>query len=804
MSQTIFSTIDPSISGTALATILDDFKNALVSSMSGTSRPTNIQAGGMWLDITNDPTYWVYKLYTGSADVEVFRLYLSTGISSVQNANSEFDIKRVSADTTGSILKLIKQRIASSGQVLDGDVVGEIRMIGRANDASNPVVAKIIWTSTDNQTTSTYGGTLSFQSVADATGTLTEHMRFIGGLFETVVAHKLNSLRLVGQNVATAATIAQLDATKVLVELTGSTSGNLQGINSGQDSQVVTIHNRSSVSFTLKHQDTGAAAADRLKLPSSADYVLAADATATLYYCTTDTRWKLLSTADKSFNGYTLTTMFGAFNTFTAPTSIVRVRAYKKRSGVENEFPGMIDPFGNAYMWGPNANGQLGLGDVTGRSSPVAVLGGKVFTRAYGGIIASGGGGSATFAIDNTGAAYGWGVNGNGQLGLGDVIPRSSPVAVLGGLRWNKLYARENQIHGLSTGYAAYGWGINADGELGVGDVLPRSSPVAVLGGLLFAKVIPARYSSGAHGSVVALTRTGVAYSWGYNGKGNLGLGDLVSRSSPVAVLGGLTFSDVVGINAANGPSFIGLTTAGVAYGWGDNATAQLGVGDSVARSSPVAVLGGLTFKQIFAHSQSGGTFYGLTAAGALYAWGVNTNGELGVGDVTGRSSPVAVLGGLTFTKIFPYRGVCVGLTADGVAYSWGGNTSGSLGVGDVLPRSSPVAVLGGLTFNEIVWGSPASPDSFSVDGIQADGTQYGWGANTAGGIGDGTTTPRSSPIAVLGSFKADMTQPSYSADLTLTAGGTYNVLITDGGIASFGAVPLGFNIARVEVEYLQ
>lgn len=799
MSQTIFSTIDPAISGTTLATTLNAFKDAIVSGVSGTSRPAQLQAGGCWVDITLDPTSWSFKMYTGSADVEIFKLNLSTSIATVSNANSELDIKRISADTTGAILKLVKQRIATNGQVASGDVVGEIRFVGRANDSSNPVVSKMIWTATNNQTSSVYGGTLSFQSVPDASGTLTEHFRLIGGLFETVVPQKLNSLRLVSQDVATAATISQVSASKVLAEMTGSTATNIQGLNSANDSQVVTIHNRSSANITLKHQDAGAAAADRLKLPGSIDYIIIPDSSATLYYNTTDTRWKLLSSADRNFSGYTTQTFYGNVNTFTAPTSLARVRAYRRRQGVENEVGAMIDVYGNLYAWGRNANGEIGDATVVAKSSPVAVLGGFTFQRVYG----SNRGGTDEFnaGIATTGAAYAWGVNLSGQLGLGDVLPRSSPVAVLGGLRWNRLYPRDNHCFGITSGYLPYAWGINTNGELGVGDVLPRSSPVAVLGGLSFTKLIP--ISNGTNISTLAITKAGALYAWGFNGKGQLGVGDILPRSSPVAVLGGLTFSEILGGTVSGADNYyVGLTTAGAAYAWGTNTNGQLGVGDVNGRSSPVAVLGGLTFSRIFLHPK-GDCIYGMTSAGTLYAWGANASGQLGVGDLIPRSSPVAVVGGLSLTKVYPYRTVCGALDASGNAYMWGLNTSGCLGVGDVNGRSSPVAVLGGLTFESLVYPDSAA-DAFAVYGTQVDGTMYAWGANTAGTLGVGDFTMRSSPVAVLGGFRADVTQPTFSGDLTLTSGQSYTILISDGGIATFGNIPLGQNIAKVEVEYLQ
>lgn len=798
MSQVIFDTIDPVISGTTLATILNDFKAALVSGLSGTSRPTELAAGGAWLDITLDPVSWSYKIWTGTSDVEVFRINLATSLASVALAVEEFSIKKVTADTNGAILKLVKNRIANNGQVLDGDTVGEIQFIGRANDASNPVVGKMIWVASDDQTTSAYGGEFAFYSTPDGTATLTKHFRLVNGLFETIVPHKVNSLRLVGANVATTATIAQLVADTVLVEMTGATPTSIQGIKSDDDSQVVTIHNRSSAAVTLKHQDLSAAANDRMKLPNAADYVIAADASVTLYYCTAETKWKLKSTSDKNFSGLTVDTYYGAYNLAAIPAGVtkVRVRSYRQMSGMASRAAGLTDIFGNMYAWGINANGQLGLGDVAARSSPVAVLGGFLFLRSYG---LTSPATASNFGIATTGQLYAWGGNLSGQLGVGDVTPRSSPVAVLAGVKFNTIYTRDVSTYGLSTGNLAYAWGINTNGQLGVGDVTPRSSPVAVLNSVRFVKLIPLTGNTG-EGAVVAISSTGTAYAWGYNANGQLGHGDVVPKSSPVAVLGGLTFSDIKGGAISSRYFFVGLTTAGVAYAWGANTKGTLGTTDTTARSSPVAVFGGLVFKEIYMNPGSEAVF-GLTTGGVLYAWGDNLQGILGVGDNTARSSPVAVLGGLTFTKIKHFNTHVVGLTSDGTAYAWGLNANGQLGQGDVVSKSSPVAVLGGFKFFEVFYANGPT-DVSSTFGVQVDGTVYAWGANVNGTLGLGDVTPRSSPVAVLGSIRADTSEQTFSVDLTVLPATSYTLGITS-GLCYFGNTPLGHDAYKVEVEYL-
>ena len=90
----------------------------------------------------------------------------------------------------------------------------------------------------------------------------------------------------------------------------------------------------------------------------------------------------------------------------------------------------------------------------------------------------------------------------------------------------------------------------------------------------------------------------------------------------------------------------LGLTSTGILYAWGDNSNGQLGTGDYSNRSSPVTVVGGITnWSQV-----AGGGFHslGVTSAGIAYAWGSGSNGQLGTGNTTNTVSPVTVAGGIT------------------------------------------------------------------------------------------------------------------------------------------------------------
>jgi len=195
---------------------------------------------------------------------------------------------------------------------------------------------------------------------------------------------------------------------------------------------------------------------------------------------------------------------------------------------------------GAAYCWGSNSRGQLGDGSTTDRAAPVAVTGGLAFEQ----ITAGGSQLGYTCALTTAGQAYCWGDNGGGQLGIGaqDQAAHSAPAPVSGVVVFAALSAGlGSHTCGLTSAGSAFCWGANAFGALGDGTTASRFSPVAVSGGIVFAQII----AGGFIGHTCGVTGTGTAYCWGENEVGAIGNGTLLDPLVPSAVAGGHSFSSL-------------------------------------------------------------------------------------------------------------------------------------------------------------------------------------------------------------------------------------------------------------------
>src|SRR3990167_9564244 len=281
-----------------------------------------------------------------------------------------------------------------------------------------------------------------------------------------------------------------------------------------------------------------------------------------------------------------------------------------------------------------------------------------------------------------------------------------------------------------------WSWGSYQNGQLGLGDAVSRSSPVQVGASITWASV------SAAGSNVSHATKTdGTLWGWGGNSVGQLGLGDTANRSSPVQV-GTLATWGIV--ESGTNTSFA-IKTNGTLWAWGNDGYGYLGLGTSgLNKSSPVQVGTLATWSQV---SSSNNFFSAIKTDGTLWSWGYNSIGQLGFGDTIRRSSPVQVGTLATWSAVGAgesYRTFAI--KTDGTLWAWGDNASnnyGTLGLGDIVNRSSPVQV-GTLTTWSLL--GVAGGNAFAV---KTDRTLWGWGSNANGRLGLGDLANRSSPVQV-------------------------------------------------------
>lgn len=234
----------------------------------------------------------------------------------------------------------------------------------------------------------------------------------------------------------------------------------------------------------------------------------------------------------------------------------------------------------------------------------------------------------------------------------------------------------------------------------------------------------------------------------GSNGSGQLGDGTITDRLTPVLVGGGHRFTMV----RAGSNHTCGLTSAGIAWCWGHNQFAELGIGNTTGPQTcpltgacsklPVRVTGGLVFRQILP-----GGFHtcGLAEDRRLRCWGDNRAGQLGDGSVVTRTKPVAVYGNREFSQADAGSYHTCAVDPDHHAWCWGQNPDGRVGDGTTTERHRPVRVTGGLLFEGI------SAGGLSTCATTTQNRTYCWGDNLYGQLGDGSNATRHAPALVAG-----------------------------------------------------
>uniref|UniRef100_A0A8C0DCF5 HECT and RLD domain containing E3 ubiquitin protein ligase 4 n=1 Tax=Balaenoptera musculus TaxID=9771 RepID=A0A8C0DCF5_BALMU len=296
------------------------------------------------------------------------------------------------------------------------------------------------------------------------------------------------------------------------------------------------------------------------------------------------------------------------------------------------------------------------------------------------------------FVLDD-GTVYTCGCNDLGQLGHEKSRKKPEQVVALDAQNIVAVSCGEAHTLALNDKGQVYAWGLDSDGQLGLlGSEecirVPRN--IKSLSDIQIVQVACGYYHS------LALSKASEVFCWGQNKYGQLGLGiDCKKQASPQLIksLLGIPFMQV----AAGGAHSFVLTLSGAIFGWGRNKFGQLGLNDENDRYVPNLLKSLRTQKIVYICCGEDHTA-ALTKEGGVFTFGAGGYGQLGHNSTSHEINPRKVfeLMGSIVTQIACGRQhTSAFVPSSGRIYSFGLGGNGQLGTGSTSNRKSPFTVKG-------------------------------------------------------------------------------------------------------------
>lgn len=369
-----------------------------------------------------------------------------------------------------------------------------------------------------------------------------------------------------------------------------------------------------------------------------------------------------------------------------------------------------------------------------------------------------------SFFIMQDGTLRACGVNRNGAIGTGRAnnekvtlvnLCAFSPVVSVGN-RVTKVVTNYDTSFAITSDGKLYGTGYNGQGQLGLGDVTARFVFTQIVGGSLNTKVVTdiqagTGNNSGSN-SVHVLTQDGLVYAFGDGTSGSLGFGTTTNvNSTPQQVtigIGSKIITQILTLGGGNNAVAFALANDGTVWSAGDNDFGQLGRTISTASDKYV-------FKQITT----------LASDPIVKLWGSGDNAN---STIWARGTSGKIYG-------WGYNGT----------YKAVGNNSASSFIS--LPvEITDLAPLGGA-YIENIYGS-VDTNSVTLFAKYTNGTIKSWGRNYVGQLGTGNNTAVNSPTVISGwPFSSSNVKDIAVAASSSGGNATTAILLNDGTIYTAG-----------------
>ena len=368
--------------------------------------------------------------------------------------------------------------------------------------------------------------------------------------------------------------------------------------------------------------------------------------------------------------------------------------------------------------------------------------------------VISGGYGSG-HALTYDGKLYGWGANGDGELGVGDTSTKTVPTLCTGitqgevssiwirnprsQTRWAKTTDGKIWVTGKGDHYCIPGQTSDQTSFINVSSYFGDQSLTANN----ITQIRPL------YQVAAALTETGNVWTWGTHDSTfwNLGQGTgAASSNTPKQITFGGATGNITTFATGLGYA-VALDSDGDVWFWGSIVSGYAGMDYpqatlSTAQKSPHEIM---TSNNIVGVASSHFTIFAWQSDGTYYGLGADGGGQIGDGTTTagGHNTWQKVeyfsSKGITINSIQGGTYHIVADTSDGL-YCWGDNSEGQLGLGHTTDQNSPVKCTQVSNIKKFSAGDDCTY------AIAEDGKYYAWGSGTSNKRGDNATDDISSP----------------------------------------------------------
>ncbi len=331
-------------------------------------------------------------------------------------------------------------------------------------------------------------------------------------------------------------------------------------------------------------------------------------------------------------------------------------------------------------------------------------------------------------AIKN-GTLYGWGDNGEGQVGIGTKSVEYTPVQIGAAGEWKQVAAAAMHSLAIKKDGTLWAWGWGNNEEMGLGQGNSRSLVPARVG-----KDTNWAMVATAFNNTVAIKTDGSLWVWGNNVQAALGVGTTPNSAVYTPTRVGKD-NDWLSATAVQ-HIILAIKKNGTLWAWGRKGGSDVRGFETTTdvTTTPTQVGTATDWKQLFVHRQHGrAAVIAIKQDGSLWAWGHNRSGKLGLGDEQYRPTPVPLKGQMKYFAIAD--DYCLAIHTDGSLWQsgsylqWTEAKAGEKNQSPVFQRSKIPGK----------WSTVHFTQMSGIILVNENGDIYTCGINARGVLGNGT-----------------------------------------------------------------